>query len=90
MGNMERSTLLSNIATRSSKIPSEVRYLEQRTETSVVKPIMTAEVIKKMTQEVKKPTKDRSQTPAATSAGFVHFGFDGRLIGKRLLGYTEL
>lgn len=78
------------IRTRSERKLSDGSRSQQRRKASVVGPTKTADIIAKMTEEAGKAPEDTAKCLETVSRSLIHSGFDNRLSGKLMPGYTEL
>lgn len=84
----ERSISTSKIRTRSSKKSWDGSRSQQRSETGAAKPPVTADLVKKKTEEAKKTMKESAES-GETFGLVVHSSFDDHLSCTLPPGYTE-
>lgn len=89
-GRRERSTKLGKMETKSVKKSLDGSDPQERNITSAENPSETVNIVRKMTEKVKKAPKDTPQSREEESGPMVRSSFEDCLSGKFLSGYIEL
>lgn len=86
---MEKSTIPSNIITRSAKKSSDGSRLHQDSKKNAAKSPATADAVRKKTEEAQKAPKDSAEPEEEKSRPIVYLGFNDCCSGKLPTGYNR-